>query len=101
MRTCTFGVRVVNMFSTGWRRPKGCLILIRHFLQKSPIISGFFVKKNELQLNPMSLRHPVVLGSQYVCIYILAAKFPSFQAEETIQQVHISRAFWIGFGPGN
>ena len=28
--------------STGWRRPLGCLILVRHFPQKSPIISGLF-----------------------------------------------------------
>ena len=30
--------------TTGWRRPIGCLILIGHFLQKSPIISGSFAK---------------------------------------------------------
>jgi len=35
--------------STGWQRRIGCLILIGHFLQKSPIISGSFAK-NDLQL---------------------------------------------------
>ena len=34
---------------TGWRRPIWCLIIISHFLQKSPIISGSFAK-NDPQL---------------------------------------------------
>jgi len=34
---------------TRWRRVIGCFILIGHFLQKSPIISGSFTK-NDLQL---------------------------------------------------
>jgi len=38
----------VGTSSTGLRRPIGCLILIGHFLQKSPIISGSFAK-NDLQ----------------------------------------------------
>jgi len=34
---------------TGWRRPRGRLILIGHFPKKSPIISGSFAE-NDLQL---------------------------------------------------
>jgi len=31
---------------TGWRRPTGSLILVSHFPQKSPILSGSFAKRN-------------------------------------------------------
>jgi len=39
----------------GWTRPIGCLVLIGHFLQKSPIINGSFAKMT------CKLRHPVGL----------------------------------------
>jgi len=37
---------VFSTDSTGWRRPIGFLIYLSHFLQKSPIISGSFAKRD-------------------------------------------------------
>ena len=37
-----------QFYLTGWRRPIGCLILIGHFPQMSPMISGSF-EKNDMR----------------------------------------------------
>jgi len=48
-----------HMYSTGWRKPIGCLIFIDRFPQKSPMISGSFAQR-DLQL--MHVCHPVLHG---------------------------------------
>jgi len=40
---------LMSWLVTGWREVIGCLTFIRHFLQKSPVVSGSFAK-NDLQL---------------------------------------------------
>ena len=45
---CAF-LTVGHMCATGWRKFIGCLILIRHSLQKSPIFGGFFAD-NKVQV---------------------------------------------------
>jgi len=45
----TYSTHHICVRCTGWRRPTGRLIFPGHFLQKSPMISGSFVK-NDLQL---------------------------------------------------
>ena len=54
-RVFSVGVLSVGLpaLRTGWRRPTEYLILISHFPQKSPSISGSFVK-NDLQLKASS-----------------------------------------------
>ena len=59
--------------NTGWQRLKGSLILIGHFLQKWPILSGSFVE-NDLQLRgsyesspPCSVRQANISQKSALC----------------------------------
>jgi len=54
-------VRPCVEVSRGWRRPLGCPILIGHFLQKSPIISGSFSERD--------LQHKASYASSTLCIW--------------------------------
>ena len=53
-------------FSTDWRQPIGCFILIGHFLQKSPTISGSFAER-DLQLQA---------SYAFMPLFILIGHFP-------------------------
>ena len=75
--------------TTGWRRHVGCLIFADHFLQKSPIISGFYAERDlqlkasdassphcilghdATQLSPPTLSHRWVLQCVAVCCSVL------------------------------
>ena len=59
-------------FATEYRRPTGCLIFIRHFPPKSPIISCSFAK-NDLKLNASYRFSPpcrmhILYSHTYVCM---------------------------------
>jgi len=63
---------VLQCRATGWRKPIGCLIIIGHFPQKSPIISSSYSKKDLQLRHEMSLCHPIsqfVTRDLYVCVF--------------------------------
>jgi len=61
---------------TEWRRPIECLIFIRHFLQKSPIISGSLAKI-DLQLEASYGSSPPCSTNMSFCIRLLQCMVPS------------------------
>ena len=66
-----------NTLATGWRRPIGCLICIRHCPHKSPILVALVRKETCILRHPLHLRRPVCVAyTQFqhtpktiVCVY--------------------------------
>jgi len=71
-----------NYIHTGWRKTIGCLIVICHFPQKSPIISGSFAKI-DLQLKASYGSLPPLMFTlihifadiHYIHMYILSITY--------------------------